>query len=157
MEKHNLPIKVFQHTIFATFVYLNFFQFYVLVNLFLAESLLHDSGELEEKNVTRIHEHKEDQSSKEHGKTQSIIDLDGDDECANTAEQGERSPREVFSASDFIWHYVDPHGSVQGPFPLISLQRWRENGFFDHDFRVWRVGQSRENSILLIDALRLTS
>ncbi|XP_020087740.1 uncharacterized protein At5g08430-like isoform X1 [Ananas comosus] len=120
-------------------------------------SLLHDSGKLEEKNVTRIHEHKEDQSSKEHGKTQSIIDLDGDDECANTAEQGERSPREVFSASDFIWHYVDPRGFVQGPFPLISLRRWRENGFFDDDFRVWRVGQSRENSILLIDALRLTS
>lgn len=157
MEKHNLLVKVFQHTIFATFVSLNFFQFYVLVNLFLAGSLLHDSRELEEKNDIRINEHKEDQSSKERGKTQSIIDLGGDDECTDTAEQGERSPRGVFSASDFIWHYADPHGFVQGPFPLISLSRWRESGFFDDDFRVWRAGQSRENSILLIDALRLTS
>nr|XP_018679550.1 PREDICTED: uncharacterized protein At5g08430-like isoform X2 [Musa acuminata subsp. malaccensis] len=56
---------------------------------------------------------------------------------------------------DKTWHYVDPSGNEQGPFDMVSLRYWMREGFFDEDFKVWKTGQSREDAILLTDALRL--
>ncbi|CAL5439271.1 unnamed protein product [Camellia sinensis] len=52
-----------------------------------------------------------------------------------------------------IWHYVDPQGEVQGPFPMESLKRWSDANYFPPDFKVWRMGQSQEEAVLLSDAL----
>ncbi|KAF8647588.1 hypothetical protein HU200_065218 [Digitaria exilis] len=49
-----------------------------------------------------------------------------------------------------LWNYVDPQGNTRGPFPLMSLFRWR--GFFDKNFKVWRTGETVEQAILLTDA-----
>jgi hypothetical protein len=54
-----------------------------------------------------------------------------------------------------VWFYTDPQNDVQGPFPLEMLRRWKEDEYFDDDFRVWRAGQSSDSAILLTDALRL--
>ncbi|XP_051199722.1 uncharacterized protein At5g08430 isoform X1 [Lolium perenne] len=54
-----------------------------------------------------------------------------------------------------MWFYTDPQNDVQGPFPLEMLRRWKEDEYFDDDFRVWRAGQSSDSAILLTDALRL--
>ncbi|XP_019703985.2 uncharacterized protein At5g08430 isoform X4 [Elaeis guineensis] len=92
-----------------------------------------------------------------------IIDLDEDEEDCSTALK-ENDPlttdtcykivEAVISDRQKIWHYIDPSGNEQGPFALASLRYWKEEGFFDDDFRVWRAGQSKEDAILLIDALR---
>ncbi|KAL7180692.1 hypothetical protein ACSBR1_043808 [Camellia fascicularis] len=52
-----------------------------------------------------------------------------------------------------VWHYVDPQGDVQGPFPMESLKRWSDANYFPPDFKVWRMGQSQEEAVLLSDAL----
>ncbi|KAI7985256.1 Uncharacterized protein LOK49_LG14G02247 [Camellia lanceoleosa] len=52
-----------------------------------------------------------------------------------------------------MWHYVDPQGDVQGPFPMESLKRWSDANYFPPDFKVWRMGQSQEEAVLLSDAL----
>lgn len=60
----------------------------------------------------------------------------------------------VENPEDCVWHYVDPQGVVQGPFPMTSLKRWNDANYFDPDFIIWKVGQSQEEAVLLIDALR---
>jgi len=52
-----------------------------------------------------------------------------------------------------MWHYIDPQGHVQGPFPLISLQGWHDSRYFSPDFKVWQAGQSQDQSVLLVDIL----
>ncbi|CAL9114366.1 unnamed protein product [Musa textilis] len=56
---------------------------------------------------------------------------------------------------DKTWHYVDPSGNEQGPFDMVSLRYWMREGFFDEDFKIWKTGQTREDAILLTDALHL--
>lgn len=51
-----------------------------------------------------------------------------------------------------LWHYVDPQGDSRGPFSLMHLLRWKQNGFFDDGFLVWKTGQTRGQAILLTDA-----
>ncbi|XVF15863.1 hypothetical protein REPUB_Repub09cG0192800 [Reevesia pubescens] len=55
--------------------------------------------------------------------------------------------------TDKIWHYKDPLGNIQGPFPMAMLRRWSLSGYFPPDLRIWRVSEKQESSILLIDAL----
>lgn len=52
-----------------------------------------------------------------------------------------------------IWHYVDPQGEVQGPFPLGSLKHWYDANYFPPDFKVWKAGQTQEDAVLLSDLL----
>ncbi|KAM3358434.1 hypothetical protein P3S68_021365 [Capsicum galapagoense] len=53
-----------------------------------------------------------------------------------------------------IWHYQDPLGYIQGPFPLTLLKRWSDEGYyFDPSFSVWKVGQSPQEAVLLISVL----
>lgn len=53
-----------------------------------------------------------------------------------------------------IWHYRDPLGYIQGPFPLTLLKRWSDEGYyFDPSFSVWKVGQSPQEAVLLISVL----
>lgn len=53
------------------------------------------------------------------------------------------------------WHYLDPRGDEQGPFSMVELRQWKRSGYFSQDFRVWRAGQTREQAILLTDAMLL--
>ncbi|GAB4847425.1 hypothetical protein Ancab_026482 [Ancistrocladus abbreviatus] len=57
---------------------------------------------------------------------------------------------------DKIWHYQDPSGKVQGPFYMLQLRKWSSNGYFPAGFRVWRIDESKDQSILLTDALAET-
>ncbi|KAL5081159.1 hypothetical protein RYX36_009580 [Vicia faba] len=52
-----------------------------------------------------------------------------------------------------IWHYRDPYGRVQGPFSIVALKGWRDAHYFAPDFKVWRVGQSQDQSVLLRNIL----
>ncbi|CAL1361206.1 unnamed protein product [Linum trigynum] len=52
-----------------------------------------------------------------------------------------------------LWHYRDPFGTVQGPFPMMQLQKWSTSGLFPLDLRVWRVTENEQDSVLLTDAL----
>ncbi|OMO57010.1 Zinc finger, PHD-type [Corchorus capsularis] len=51
------------------------------------------------------------------------------------------------------WHYQDPHGRIQGPFPMALLRKWSESGHFPRDLRIWREKETQDDSILLIDAI----
>lgn len=52
-----------------------------------------------------------------------------------------------------IWHYRDPQGRVQGPFSIVALKGWRDAHYFTPDFKVWRAGQSQDQSVLLKNIL----
>lgn len=77
-----------------------------------------------------------------------------DGEVPNS-ETSEMQIVDLFECEDRIWYYVDPSGNQQGPFDMISLRYWMEQGYFDEDFKVWRTGQKREDSMSLTDALHL--
>ncbi|GMH25172.1 hypothetical protein Nepgr_027015 [Nepenthes gracilis] len=52
-----------------------------------------------------------------------------------------------------IWYYRDPSGRNQGPFCLFQLHKWSSNGYFPSDLRIWRINETQDQSVLLIDAL----
>uniref|UniRef100_A0A0D9V8P0 GYF domain-containing protein n=1 Tax=Leersia perrieri TaxID=77586 RepID=A0A0D9V8P0_9ORYZ len=54
-----------------------------------------------------------------------------------------------------MWNYIDPHGQPRGPFAMRHMRQWHRNRFFPSDFRVWRLGQTMEDSILLTEAMGL--
>ncbi|XAR59100.1 hypothetical protein NMG60_11014752 [Bertholletia excelsa] len=55
--------------------------------------------------------------------------------------------------SEKIWHYQDPSGKVQGPFSMVQLRKWSNNGYFPADLRIWKMTERQDDSILLTDAL----
>ncbi|CAN0861558.1 Zinc finger CCCH domain-containing protein 44 [Linum grandiflorum] len=59
----------------------------------------------------------------------------------------------VIPNEETLWHYRDPFGTVQGPFPMMQLRRWSTSGLFPLDLRVWMMNGKEEESILLTDAL----
>ncbi|XP_025817128.1 uncharacterized protein At5g08430-like isoform X2 [Panicum hallii] len=66
-----------------------------------------------------------------------------------------RAAENRVSPQALLWHYIDPQGDARGPFALLHLLRWKQNGFFSEGFRVWRTGQAAEQAILLNDAFRM--
>ncbi|XVF62150.1 hypothetical protein PTKIN_Ptkin08bG0193900 [Pterospermum kingtungense] len=52
-----------------------------------------------------------------------------------------------------LWHYQDPQGRTQGPFPMAMLRRWSASCHFPPDLKIWRVSEKQDDSILLTDAL----
>lgn len=77
--------------------------------------------------------------------------LKGDIDLINSEQQAAMHvSRNKNSPLTPLWNYVDPQGNTRGPFPLMSLFRWR--GFFDKNFKVWRTGETVEQAILLTDA-----
>ncbi|TVU38892.1 hypothetical protein EJB05_12287, partial [Eragrostis curvula] len=52
-----------------------------------------------------------------------------------------------------MWHYTDRVGYVQGPYALGPLLRWKQDGHVKEGFRVWRTDQTKEQSILLDEAM----
>lgn len=53
-----------------------------------------------------------------------------------------------------LWHYVDPSGTVQGPFSIEQLRKWNGTGLFPIDLRIWKSTEDQKSSILLIDGLQ---
>ncbi|KAF8642716.1 hypothetical protein HU200_067093 [Digitaria exilis] len=66
-----------------------------------------------------------------------------------------RAAKNGVSPHHLMWHYIDPQGVARGPFALVQLFHWKQSGFFNDDFRVWRAGQTVEQAILLADAFRM--
>jgi hypothetical protein len=90
-------------------------------------------------------------------KQNQVIELSDDDEeeiekpCTIKPSIIKPVPAEELQSS--MWHYRDPQGQVQGPFPIISLKCWSDLRYFSPDFKVWKAGQSQDQSVLLVDIL----
>lgn len=54
---------------------------------------------------------------------------------------------------NMIWLYGDPDGKIHGPFSLMNLRQWSSSGHFPPELRIWRLGEQKNRSILLTDAL----
>ncbi|TVU25177.1 hypothetical protein EJB05_27662, partial [Eragrostis curvula] len=52
-----------------------------------------------------------------------------------------------------VWCYMDPQGNEQGPVSMDELRYWKEGGFFEEDFKIWKQGRAEETTIFLRDAL----
>lgn len=59
----------------------------------------------------------------------------------------------VPESREAIWCYTDPSGNEQGPFSLASLRNWKEFGYFDDDFKVWKAGEREGDGVLLAAVL----
>ncbi|KAJ8565640.1 hypothetical protein K7X08_008216 [Anisodus acutangulus] len=81
----------------------------------------------------------------------AVIELSDDDSDVEDQKYDKQS-NDVNPEVD-MWHYLDPHGKIQGPFPLIMMKHWSDSGYFAPSFRVWKVGQSPKEAILWIDVL----
>nr|ASK40062.1 RDR2-independent DNA methylation protein [Populus tomentosa] len=55
--------------------------------------------------------------------------------------------------SEKIWHYKDPSGKIQGPFSMVQLRKWSNTGYFPADLSIWRNTETKDDSMLLTDAL----
>ena len=78
----------------------------------------------------------------------SVADLDADKSRDTRTVQHETR----YTGS---WCYMDPQDDEQGPFKIEQLRGWKEQGYFDDDFRVWREGEPSDSAILLTEALLL--
>ncbi|KAJ1703800.1 hypothetical protein LUZ63_003579 [Rhynchospora breviuscula] len=81
---------------------------------------------------------------------QEVIDLSDSDSEMPPEDEDLEMPAE----NEKVWYYLDPQEMVQGPFSMKLLRSWRQRGFFDEDFKVWRKGQLRGDAILLSEASR---
>jgi len=53
-----------------------------------------------------------------------------------------------------LWHYIDPSGTIQGPFSIEQLRKWNGTGLFPIDLRIWKTTEEQNQSILLTDGLQ---
>lgn len=53
-----------------------------------------------------------------------------------------------------LWHYLDPSGTIQGPFSIEQLRKWNGTGLFPIDLRIWKTTEEKNQSILLTDGLQ---
>ncbi|KEH26642.1 GYF domain protein [Medicago truncatula] len=86
-----------------------------------------------------------------------VIELSDDDdeeiEKSSTIKPSFITPVPVENPHSSTWNYIDPQGNVQGPFPLFSLKCWNDSRYFSPDFKVWKAGQTQDQSVLLVDIL----
>ncbi|KAM7263523.1 hypothetical protein ACFE04_001206 [Oxalis oulophora] len=59
---------------------------------------------------------------------------------------------ETMDDEEKIWNYRDPMGNIQGPFPMAQLRKWSMH--FPPCFKIWKINQSQDESILLTHALQ---
>ncbi|XP_022952439.1 uncharacterized protein At5g08430 isoform X1 [Cucurbita moschata] len=81
-------------------------------------------------------------------KESRVINLSDDDELPRGEEFDWNS-----TLRSLIWYYLDPQGDVQGPFCLASLKNWKDADYFPPDFKVWKMGQTQDQAVLLSDIL----
>ena len=81
-------------------------------------------------------------------KESRVINLSDDDELPRGEELDWNS-----TLRSLIWYYLDPQGDVQGPFCLGSLKNWKDADYFPPDFKVWKMGQTQDQAVLLSDIL----
>ncbi|XP_047313479.1 uncharacterized protein At5g08430 isoform X1 [Impatiens glandulifera] len=97
--------------------------------------------------------------------TRELVELsddDDDDDYARDIEvnrRPEESYRRVVKLVEtpelVMWHYLDPQGVVQGPFPLVSLKRWYDYNYFPSNFKIWKTGENLGQAVLLGDMIRM--
>ena len=85
-------------------------------------------------------------------KATEVIELTDDEEKQD--DQIGENQIDGDSVGRLIWYYEDPQGKTQGPFSTASLKRWSDDDYFPPDFKVWKNGESQENSVLLSDMLQ---
>jgi hypothetical protein len=58
-----------------------------------------------------------------------------------------------------MWHYEDLVGNLHGPYAMVRLCQWSMDSCFvaGEDFRVWKTDETKEQGVLLIDAMRTTA
>ncbi|KAK2367311.1 SWIB/MDM2, Plus-3 and GYF domain-containing protein [Trifolium repens] len=69
-----------------------------------------------------------------------VIELSDDDddeeiEKPSTIKPSMIKPVPAEELQSSMWHYRDPQGQVQGPFPIISLKCWSDLRYFSPDFK----------------------
>uniref|UniRef100_A0A7N0UQF6 Uncharacterized protein n=2 Tax=Kalanchoe fedtschenkoi TaxID=63787 RepID=A0A7N0UQF6_KALFE len=78
--------------------------------------------------------------------TPQIIELSDDDSEATSdlfCDQPQRP----------LWQYMDPKGTVQGPFSLLSMKRWSDADYFPSGFMIWKTGKAHVK-LALAEVLR---
>ncbi|GFQ04420.1 zinc finger CCCH domain-containing protein 44 [Phtheirospermum japonicum] len=104
----------------------------------VADAICDDEGSRETTQVVVSGE--ENKAVEKKAEQPVVIDLSDDDDVNEWA--------------DAIWHYVDPRGQTQGPFPLYLLKKWFDDNYFHPGFRVWNSSRtSHGDGVLLVDLL----
>ncbi|KDP45960.1 hypothetical protein JCGZ_11863 [Jatropha curcas] len=85
-----------------------------------------------------------------------VIDLSDDDDDDEN-EDSNVSEALHYDLASYVWYYTDPQGEVQGPFSINSLKRWNDADYFPPGFKIWMMGQSPREAVLLSDILPRTS
>ncbi|XP_057767272.1 uncharacterized protein At5g08430-like isoform X2 [Salvia miltiorrhiza] len=84
----------------------------------------------------------------------TVIELSDDDSEDDVPDSAGISHGE--NPNDAVWHYADPQGQTQGPFPLSLLKRWSDANYFPSGFTVWKTGQTSHEGLVLVDVLHRT-
>ncbi|KAK9286674.1 hypothetical protein L1049_015075 [Liquidambar formosana] len=79
-----------------------------------------------------------------------VIELSDDDEQTPVVAIGKQTLEDQESS---IWHYVGPRGETKGPYSMSLLKRWSNSSSYALKCKVWKIGQSQEQAILMGDAL----
>ncbi|CAL1352512.1 unnamed protein product [Linum trigynum] len=90
-----------------------------------------------------------------------LIDLSDDDEDVDgDGKQQSTNPmvssKQKIDVNARVWNCMNPNGAkLEGPYSMFMLKQWKDTstGPYVAQFRVWREGQSREEAILLGDAI----
>ncbi|KAK1373773.1 hypothetical protein POM88_029966 [Heracleum sosnowskyi] len=64
-----------------------------------------------------------------------LSDDDNDEEVKDTSET-------VDHPESKVWYYMDPQGTVQGPFSMVILKKWDDSHFFHPGFLIWKLGDA---------------
>lgn len=88
---------------------------------------------------------------KAENKFTEVIELSDDEQDVKDQKYGKQSTD--MNTHVPIWYYKDPRGIIRGPFPLVMLKYWYECHYFSPTFTVWKIGQSPQEAVLLIDVL----
>ncbi|XP_057530425.1 zinc finger CCCH domain-containing protein 19-like isoform X2 [Amaranthus tricolor] len=78
-----------------------------------------------------------------------VISSDGEIETIKV----KKHPRSVKDLEE--WYCMGPCGDINGPFKMSILQEWNEiSTIYAWKFKVWKIGQSEKDGVLLPDACR---
>lgn len=53
-----------------------------------------------------------------------------------------------------VWYSLGPRDEVMGPYSMSMLKQWCDTSSHEMKYKVWKSGQSQEESIFLTDAIR---
>ncbi|PRQ24427.1 putative GYF domain-containing protein [Rosa chinensis] len=102
------------------------------------------AAELEEPKVARL-----ERMNCESTSEVKVIELSDNDEDVIVSV---KTPALEVPGSD-LWYCMSPLGEMRGPYKLSLLKLWSVSSGNELRYKVWRVGQSKEEAIFLNDAI----